>query len=135
MKKFIAGFVILFVFAITVPITADAQTCRSGRNYRSNSYNSRNYSNRNYRSSRYNSRNYSNRNYRTRGYTYQRPSFYRRHKNIIDIGVGTGGGALIGGILGGRRGAGYGALIGAGSGALYTYVLRPKTKRARNYRR
>ena len=118
MKKFIAGLVILFVFAITVPITVDAQTCRSGRNYRS---------------SRNNSRNYSNRNYQNRNYVYQRPSFYQRHKNLIDIGIGTGGGALLGGLLRGRRGAGYGALIGAGSGALYTYVLKPK--RTRYYRR
>ena len=117
MKKFIAGLVILFVFAITVPITVDAQTCRNGRNYRS---------------SRNNSRNYSNRNYQRRNYVYQRPSFYQRHKNLIDIGIGTGGGALLGGLLRGRRGAGYGALIGAGSGALYTYVLKPK--RQRGYR-
>ena len=114
MKKFIAGFVILFVFAITVPITADAQTCRGNRNYRSN---------------RYNSRNNSNRNYQTRSYVYQRPNFYQRNRNLINVGIGTGGGALLGGLLRGKRGAGYGALIGAGSGALYTYVLKPKRQR------
>ncbi len=114
MKKFIAGLVILFVFAVTVPLSVDAQTCRGSRNYRS---------------SRNNSRNYSTRRYQTRGYVYQQPSFYQRHKNIIDIGIGTGGGALLGGLLRGKRGAGYGALIGAGSGALYTYVLKPKRKR------
>lgn len=118
MKKFIAGLVILFVFAVTVPLSVDAQTCRGNRKYKKS-----------YASKRYNSRNYSNRNYQTRGYVYQRPSFYQRHKNIIDIGIGTGGGALLGGLLKGKKGAGYGALIGAGSGALYTYVLKPKKKR------
>ena len=77
-----------------------------------------------------NERYYRNRTNTTR--VYHRPSFYRRHKNLIDIGIGTGGGALLGGLLRGRRGAGYGALIGAGSGALYTYVLKPK--RQRGYR-
>lgn len=119
MKKFIAGLVILFVFAVTVPILVDAQTCRGNRNNRSN---------------RYNSRNYSNRNYQTRGYVYQPPSFYQRYRNPINIGIGTGAGALIGGLLRGKRGAGYGALIGAGSGALYTYVLKPKKKRVYRYR-
>ena len=113
MKKFIAGLVILFVFAVTVPLTVDAQTCRGNRNYR-----------RSYASNRYNT----NRRYQTRSYVYQQPTFYQRHKNIIDIGIGTGGGALLGGLLRGKRGAGYGALIGAGSGALYTYVLKPKKK-------
>lgn len=114
MKKFIAGLVILFVFAVGVPLTVDAQTCRGHR--------------KSYASKRYNSRNYSNRRYQTRGYVYQRPTFYQRHRNLINIGLGTGGGALVGGLLRGKRGAGYGALIGAGSGALYTYVLKPKRK-------
>jgi hypothetical protein len=68
--------------------------------------------------------------YRTAGYVVaKRPSFYRRHRNLINIGIATGGGALIGGIARGKRGAGYGALIGAGSGALYTYVLNKKKRR------
>ena len=93
------------MMAIMLPLAANAQT-RNGRYYR-------------------------NRTNTTQ--VYHRPSFYRRHKNLIDIGIGTGGGALLGGLLRGRRGAGYGALIGAGSGALYTYVLKPK--RTRYYRR
>jgi hypothetical protein len=74
-------------------------------------------------------RTYSAPSYRTAGYTYSRPSFYRRHRNVINLGVATGAGALIGGIARGRRGAGIGALIGAGSGALYTYVLNKKKRR------
>jgi hypothetical protein len=45
------------------------------------------------------------------------------------MGIATGGGALIGGIAGGRRGAGLGALTGLGAGALYTYVLNKKRRR------
>lgn len=75
------------------------------------------------------SRNYTNRSYRTRGYTYKRPSFYRRHRNLINMGIATGGGALLGGLIGGRRGVGLGALIGLGSGALYTYKLNKKKRR------
>jgi len=47
---------------------------------------------------------------------------------LINIGVATGAGALIGGLLGGRRGVGLGLLGGAGAGALYTYKLNPKRR-------
>ncbi|HEV8593530.1 MAG TPA: hypothetical protein VGQ55_15605 [Pyrinomonadaceae bacterium] len=71
--------------------------------------------------------------YRTRTYsttsTYQRPSFYHRHRNLINMAVGTGAGALLGGLIGGKRGAGIGALAGAGGSALYTYKIRPKQPR------
>lgn len=107
--------VIMFVFAVTLPLSAEAQSCR-GKKYRKSNY-SRNYRNAN--------RGY----YQTRGYSYQRPSFYRRHRNLVNIGIGTGAGALIGGLLGGRRGVGIGALVGAGSGAAYTYGIRPKKRR------
>ncbi len=120
MKKFIASLIMMSFMAIALPLTADAQQ-RCYTRKRSNV--SRNYS-RNYRS-----RNYVNRSYQTRGYTYKRPSFYRRHRNVINMGIATGGGALLGGLIGGRRGAGLGALIGLGSGALYTYKLNKKKRR------
>jgi hypothetical protein len=44
------------------------------------------------------------------------------------MGVATGAGALLGGIIGGKKGAGIGALLGAGGGALYTYKIRPKRR-------
>ncbi len=119
MKKFIAGLVMLFVFAVTVPLSANAQTyrCRQVRrsSYNSRSYNRRNvnrnyYGNRGYSESSYRSRGYANNNYYgNRGYVYRQPSFYRRHRNVVNLGIATGGGALIGGIAGGRRGAGIGA--------------------------
>src|SRR5687767_10919621 len=104
MKKFLIIVLALFVFTVTLPLAADAQSCRK-RTRRSTA----------------------SRSYAVRSYTAQRrPSFYRRHRNLINIGIATGAGALVGGLLGGRRGAGYGLLAGAGSGALYTYKLNPK---------
>jgi len=70
--------------------------------------------------------------YRTRSYastTYQKPSFYKRHRNLINIAIGTGAGALIGGLIGGKKGALIGTAAGAGGSALYTYKLNPKTNR------
>jgi hypothetical protein len=116
MKKLIASFIMMSLMAIALPLSVDAQRRCYPRK--------RTYVSRNYRA-----RNYVNRSYQTRGYTYERPSFYRRHRNFINMGIATGGGALLGGLLGGRRGAGLGALIGLGSGALYTYKLRPKKRR------
>lgn len=61
--------------------------------------------------------------------TYKKPSFYRRHRNAVNVGAGTAGGALIGGIAGGKKGLAIGALAGAGGSALYTYKLKKKKRR------
>ncbi len=111
MKKFIASLIMMSLMAIALPLSADAQK-RCYTRKRTNV-----------------SRNYQKRNYQTRGYTYKKPSFYRRHRNAINIGIATGGGALLGGLIGGRRGVGLGALVGLGSGALYTYKLNKKKRR------
>jgi len=113
MKKFLVVIIALFVFVVTLPMAADAQSCR--RKIRKSS------ASRTYRTQP---------RYAVRGYQAQRrPSFYRRHRNAINIGIATGAGALIGGLVGGRRGAGWGLLAGAGSGALYTYKMNPKRRR------
>jgi hypothetical protein len=112
MKKVLASLLVLFVLMVSVPLSAEA--CPTHRRYRRSNV-SRNY--------------YAAPRYRTAGYVAKRPSFYRRHRNLINLGIATGAGALIGGIAKGKRGAGYGALIGAGSGALYTYVLNKKKRR------
>ena len=125
MKKLIASLIMLSMMAIALPVAADAQRCYTRK--RSNV--SRNYRTRTYRTRSYRTRNYVNRSYSTQGYTYKRPSFYRRHRNVINMGIATGGGALLGGLIGGRRGVGLGALIGLGSGALYTYKLNKKKRR------
>ena len=76
--------------------------------------------------------------YRNGRLTYVRvrkPSYYRRHRNRINMAIGTGGGALVGGLIGGRKGA----LIGAGTGlagsAMYTYVWNKKKRRYVKVRR
>ncbi len=122
MKKFVIGLLMFLVFAVTVPLSVEAQ-CRRGKRYNRSNV-SRNYARTNRRSAR------TNRHYATRGYTAtRRPSFYRRHRNVINLGIATGGGALIGALAGGKKGAGVGSLIGLGGGALYTYVLNKKKRR------
>ncbi len=103
MKKYIVTFLMMAIMAVIFPIAANAQTYTTRRVYRNGRY--------------------------TTVRVYKRPSFYRRHRNAINVGVATGAGALIGGIAKGKRGAGIGALAGAGGGALYTYKIRPKRRR------
>lgn len=65
----------------------------------------------------------------------RKPSYYRRHRNRINMAVGTGAGALIGGLAGGKKGALIGAGVGLGSSALYTYKLNKKKRRYKKIRR
>lgn len=60
----------------------------------------------------------------------QTRSFWQKHRDKLTVAAGTGGGALIGGLFGGKKGALIGALAGGGGSALYTYKIR---KRARRY--
>jgi len=66
-------------------------------------------------------------------YDYSEPrrgrSFWQKHRDKLTVAMGAGGGALIGGLIGGRRGAGIGALAGGGGSALYTYKLRNRNRR------
>jgi len=75
------------------------------------------------------------RNGRVRYVRVAKPSYYRRHRNRINVALGTGAGALIGGIAGGPKGALIGAGVGAGSSALYTYKLNKKKRRYVKVRR
>ena len=64
-------------------------------------------------------------------YDYSRKrSFWDKHRDKLTVAMGTGGGALLGSLIGGKKGAAIGALAGGGGSALYTYKLR---KRNRNY--
>ena len=105
MKKFLVSVMMFLVFAVGLPLSMEAQACPRHRRSASRA-----------------------RSYSTAGYVAKRPSFYRRHRNLINIGVATGAGALVGGLLGGRRGVALGLLGGAGAGALYTYKLNPKRR-------
>jgi hypothetical protein len=59
----------------------------------------------------------------------RKPSFYRRHRNRINMAVGTATGAIIGGLLAGKKGAVIGGATGLGGSALYTYKLNKKKKK------
>ncbi len=143
MKKFLVTSLMLFVFVVGIVFTGTTATyaksykkAYSGKKYKKQRrYRSKQTCRTPRRSSQSRSSNRyrrSNvRNSRTAGYTYKKPSFYRRHRNASNIAIGTGGGALIGALVGGKKGALIGAGIGAGSSALYTYKIKPKK---RNYR-
>lgn len=70
----------------------------------------------------------------TRRY-YKKPSVYQKHRNLINIGIGTAAGAILGGLIGGKKGALIGTAAGAGGAALYTYKINPKTKKYYRVRR
>lgn len=59
----------------------------------------------------------------------QKRSFWQKHRDKLTVAAGTGGGALIGGLIGGKKGALIGGLAGAGGSALYTYKLRKRNNR------
>ena len=59
---------------------------------------------------------------------YPKPGFYSRHRKLINIGIATGGGAIIGKLVGGKKGM----LIGAGAG-LGTGLIINKKQRSRIY--
>lgn len=56
-------------------------------------------------------------------------TFWQKHRDKLTLAMGTGIGAAIGGLAGGKKGAGIGALAGLGGSALYTYKLRKRTPR------
>lgn len=99
----------MFVFAVMLPIEADAQTYTTKRVYKNGRY----------RTVR----------------VYKKPSFYRRHRNASNIAIGTGAGAVIGAIAGGKKGALIGTAVGAGGSSLYTYKVKPKKRRYYRARR
>jgi len=57
-------------------------------------------------------------------------TFWQKHRDKLTVAMGSGAGALVGGLIGGKRGAGIGLLGGGVGSALYTYKLR---KRHRSY--
>lgn len=57
-------------------------------------------------------------------YGYQDRSFWDKHRDKLTLAIGTGAGAAVGALIGGKRGAIVGAASGLGGSALYTYKLR-----------
>src|SRR6267143_2323274 len=47
-------------------------------------------------------------------------TFWQKHRDKLTMAMGTGGGALIGALVGGKKGAAIGSLAGLGGSALYT---------------
>jgi|SRR5687767_1993207 len=65
-------------------------------------------------------------------YDYQEPrkrSFWQKHRDKLTVAMGAGGGAVVGGLIGGKKGAAIGALAGGGGSALYTYKIRKRDNR------
>jgi outer membrane lipoprotein SlyB len=60
-------------------------------------------------------------------------TFWQKHRDKLTVAGTTLGGAGIGGLAGGKKGALIGAAAGAGGGALYTYKLRKRHRHRRNY--
>ena len=101
MKKFIATFVMMAMMAIMLPLAANAQTYQ---------------------------RVYRNGRYQTVRVCRDNRSFYQKHRDKINVGIGTGAGAILGGLINGRKGSLIGALAGAGGSALYTYKIRKNSR-------
>lgn len=93
----------LAVLAIGLPIAASAQTYTTRRYVR-------------------NGRVYTQR-------VYKKPSFYRRHRKKVNMAVGIGGGALVGGLMKGKKGALVGGILGAGGGALFNVLQKKRQRR------
>jgi outer membrane lipoprotein SlyB len=107
MKKFVTAFLFAVMMAISVPFLAETANAQT----------------------RY---------VRTRNgrvVAYKKPNIYRRHRKAFNIGIGTGLGMLVGGLVGGKKGLVIGGLAGAGGGALVTHKQRPKNYYRRVYRR
>lgn len=62
-------------------------------------------------------------------YGYRDRSFWDKHRDKLTLAIGTGAGATIGALVGGKRGAIIGAASGLGGSALYTYKIRNRGNR------
>jgi hypothetical protein len=56
-------------------------------------------------------------------------SFWEKHRDKITTAGGVLGGAILGSLIGGKKGAAIGAIAGGGGAAVYTYKIRNKNRR------
>jgi hypothetical protein len=56
-------------------------------------------------------------------------TFWQKHRDKLTLAIGTGAGAGVGALIGGKKGAAIGSLAGLGSSALYTYKIRKRSPR------
>lgn len=61
-------------------------------------------------------------------YAPQKRSFWSKHRDKLTVAAGAGGGALVGGLINGKKGAAIGALGGGAGSALYTYKIRNRNR-------
>lgn len=111
MKRYLTAFIMTAILAVMTPIAVTAQT-----RYRSDVY----------RDNRY-SRNYDS--YYDQGYydtQVKKPNVYDRHRKAMNIAIATGAGAIIGALLGGKKGALIGAGAGVAAGAIITKKQAPR---------
>ena len=57
-------------------------------------------------------------------YGYRDRSFWDKHRDKLTLTIGSGAGAAVGALIGGKRGAIIGAASGLGGAAVYTYKIR-----------
>lgn len=107
MKKLITTLMLVSMFSVMIPALAVDSQAQTRRYYTSRS---------------------------PRVVKVKRPNVYRRHRKAFNIGIGTGIGMLVGGLVGGGKGVVIGGLAGAGGGALFTHKQKPKNY-VRYYRR
>lgn len=112
------------IFTTMVPGAMAQDRCRT-RSRQVGYYDNNNYDNQRYDDRRYDDRRYDNRRYDDRSYRddrYYDDRDYRSERNkraAIRTGVGAAGGAVLGGLIGGRKGVVIGGIAGAAGGYLY----------------
>lgn len=118
-------FALVITTAIFASLAAPALAQRRSRTCNSRTYTTRTSTGRTYYPNQAyydNQRVYQNGTYYD--YNYRNRTFWQRHRDKLTVAIGTGAGAAIGAMTGGKKGAAIGALLGAGGSALYTYKIR-----------
>ncbi len=123
MKKVFALMLTIAILSVAaVPSFAQGRECRNRTYYGNSRRDNRVYNDRVYNDQvSNNSRSYYD-------YNNQNRSFWDKHRDKLTVGAGTLGGAVLGALIGGNKGALIGAAAGAGSSALYTYKMRNRNR-------
>ncbi len=144
MKKLIATVISLIVLSMAaLPVAAQTRgRCANRTTYNGRSesrYDSRydrtvnrdgRYRNDSYRNDGYRNDTYNNDIYSNDTYRYgQNRSVWEQHRDKITTAGGAVGGALLGGLIDGKKGAVIGAITGGAGAAVYTYKIRDKNRR------
>jgi len=64
-------------------------------------------------------------------HTRHKRTFWKKHRDKLTVAGTTAAGAVVGGVVDGKKGALIGAGSGAGAGALYTYKIRKRHRHRR----